>query len=120
MSRTWIKVAVALLLAAAFVGLWFSPLREQLTRENVRAFVEHLRGLWYGPIVFVLVFALGCVFAAPASVFCIAAGFIWGWALGGTYAFLGGMLGAVASFFLARFIGEGFLHRFGRLGQMVK
>ena len=117
--RTLVKVAVAVLLAAAFVGLWFSPLREQLTRENVRAFVEHLRGLWYGPIVFVLAFALGCVFAAPASVFCIAAGFIWGWALGGTYAFIGGLLGAIASFFVARFVGEGLLARFGKVGQMV-
>lgn len=117
--RTLIKVAVALLLAAAFVALWFSPLRDQLTRENVRAFVEHLRGLWYGPIVFILVFALGCIFAAPASVFCIAAGFIWGWALGGTYAFIGGLTGAIASFFVARFVGEGLLARFGKVGQMV-
>ena len=118
--RTLIKVAVALALAAAFAALWFSPLREQLTRDNVRAFVEHLRGLWYGPAVFIGVFALGCIFAAPASVFCIASGFIWGWALGGTYAFLGGLLGAVASFYVARFVGEGLLHRFGRIGAMVK
>lgn len=118
--RTLIKVAVALLLAAAFAALWFSPLREQLTRENVRAFVEHLRGLWYGPAVFMLVFALGCVFAAPASVFCVAAGFIWGWALGGTYAVAGGLLGAIASFYVARFVGEGLLLRFGRAGALVK
>lgn len=118
--RTWIKVAVALLLAAAFAALWFSPLREQLTRENVRAFVQHLRGLWYGPVVFILVFGLGCVFGAPASVFCIAAGFIWGWLAGGTYAVLGGLLGAIASFFVARFVGEGLLARFGRVGQLVK
>jgi len=117
--RTLIKVAAALALAAVVAALWFSPLRDQLTRENVRAFVEHLRGLWYGPAVFVLAFAAGCVVAAPASVFCIAAGFIWGWALGGMYAVIGGLLGAVVSFFLARFIGEGLLHRFGRLGQLV-
>ena len=117
--RTLIKVAVAALLAAAFAAAWFSPLREQLTRENVRLFVEHLRGLWYGPVVFILAFALGCVFALPASVFCIAAGFIWGWALGGVYSIAGGMLGAIASFYVARFIGEGLLARFGRVGAMV-
>jgi uncharacterized membrane protein YdjX (TVP38/TMEM64 family) len=117
--RTLIKVAAAALLAAAFVALWLSPLREQLTRENVRAFVEHLRGLWYGPAVFILAFALGCVFAAPASVFCIAAGFIWGWAFGTLYAVIGGLLGAVVSFYVARFIGEGLLDRFGRVGRMV-
>jgi uncharacterized membrane protein YdjX (TVP38/TMEM64 family) len=121
MSRlTLIKVAVALALAAVVAVVWFSPLREQLTRENVRAFVEHLRGLWYGPLVFILVFAAGCIFAAPASVFCIAAGFIWGWLLGGTYALIGGLLGAIASFYVARFVGEGLLHRFGRIGEMVK
>jgi uncharacterized membrane protein YdjX (TVP38/TMEM64 family) len=118
--RTLIKVAVAFVLAAVVAAVWFSPLRQQLTRENVRAFVEHLRGLWYGPIVFILVFAAGCIFAAPASVFCIAAGFIWGWLLGGTYALIGGLLGAVASFYVARFVGEGLLHRFGRIGELVK
>ena len=118
--RTLIKVAVAIALAAIVAAVWFSPLREQLTRENVRAFVEHLRGLWYGPLVFILVFAAGCIFAAPASVFCIAAGFIWGWLLGGTYALIGGLLGAIASFYVARFVGEGLLHRFGRIGEMVK
>lgn len=118
--RTLIKVAVAIALAAIVAAVWFSPLREQLTRENVRAFVQHLRGLWYGPLVFILVFAAGCIFAAPASVFCIAAGFIWGWLLGGTYALVGGLLGAIASFYVARFVGEGLLHRFGRIGEMVK
>lgn len=118
--RTLIKAAVALVLAAVVAAVWFSPLREQLTRENVRAFVEHLRGLWYGPLVFIVVFAAGCIFAAPASVFCVAAGFIWGWLLGGTYALIGGLLGAIASFYVARFVGEGLLHRFGRIGEMVK
>lgn len=117
--RTKMKVAVALFIAAVVAALWFSPLRDELTRENIRGWVEHLRGLWYGPIVFVLVYATACIFAAPASLFCIAAGFIWGWLLGGTYTILGGLLGAIASFFVARFVGEGLIHRFGRLGQFV-
>jgi uncharacterized membrane protein YdjX (TVP38/TMEM64 family) len=117
--RTQLKIVAGVLLAAAFVAIWLSPLRDQLTRENVRSFVEHLRGLWYGPIVFVLAFAIGCVFALPASVFCIAAGFIWGWLAGGIYAIVGGSIGAVASFFVGRYLGEGILTRFGRVGAMV-
>src|SRR5207248_2983144 len=31
----------------------------------------------------------------------------------------GGMLGAVASYFVGRFVGEGLLDRFGRAGEMV-
>jgi uncharacterized membrane protein YdjX (TVP38/TMEM64 family) len=100
-------------------GIWFSPLRAHLTRENIRVAVEQARGAWYTPIVFVLVYAAGCVVALPASVFVIAAGFIWGWFLGGIYAMTGSMLGAVASFYMGRFIGAGLLDRFGSVGRAV-
>jgi uncharacterized membrane protein YdjX (TVP38/TMEM64 family) len=104
---------------AAFVALWFSPLREHLTRENIRAAVNQIRAVWYAPIVYVFLYALGCVVALPASLFVIAAGFIWGWLLGGCYAMVGGMFGAIVSYFLGRFIGEGLLERFGRIGRVV-
>jgi uncharacterized membrane protein YdjX (TVP38/TMEM64 family) len=119
MSRRPLKYAIALVLAAAIAVVWFSPLREHLTREHIRLFVEHLRGLWYGPLAFIGVFALGCVLALPASVFVIAAGFIWGWAMGGLYSIVGALIGAVAAFFVGRFVGEGLLDRFGRAGKAV-
>src|ERR1051326_790567 len=118
-KRTIFRIAVLVLLAAAYVAVWFSPLRAQLTRDNIRVFVEHLRGLWYGPIAFIAVFALGCVFAIPASLFVVAAGFIWGFAFGALYSMIGAMLGAVASFYVGRFLGTGVLDRFGKLGRMV-
>jgi uncharacterized membrane protein YdjX (TVP38/TMEM64 family) len=117
--RIALRAVAAILFLGVFVGIWFSPLREQITRENVRIFVEHLRGLWYGPAAFILVFAIGCVFALPASVFVVAAGFIWGWVFGTVYSIVGGLLGAIASFYVGRFLGEGVLHRFGRVGRMV-
>jgi uncharacterized membrane protein YdjX (TVP38/TMEM64 family) len=117
--RTLLKIAAVLLLIAAFVAVWFSPLREHLTRESVRAAVEHIRTLWYAPIVFVALYAIGCVVAFPASLFVISAGFIWGWVLGTVYAMAGGMSGAVISFYIARFVGEGLLDRFGKMGRMV-
>ena len=117
--RNLFKIAVAVLFIGAFAAVWFSPLREQITRENIRAFVEHLRGLWYGPAAFILAFALGCIFALPASVFVVAAGFIWGWVFGTIYSIIGGLIGAVASFFLGRYMGAGILDRFGRIGRIV-
>jgi uncharacterized membrane protein YdjX (TVP38/TMEM64 family) len=117
--RNLLKVAAVLLLVAAFAAVWFSPLREHLTRENIRAAVNHIRTLWYAPIVFIAAYAIGCVVAMPASLFVISAGFIWGWLLGGAYAMVGGMLGAVISFFVARFVGEGLLDRFGKIGRIV-
>lgn len=118
--RNALRLAAAIALLAAFVALWFSPLREHLTRENIRAAVQEIRGVWYSPIIYILVYAAGCVVALPASIFVIAAGFIWGWLLGGCYAMVGGTLGAVVSYFAGRFIGEGLLDRFGRVGKIVR
>jgi uncharacterized membrane protein YdjX (TVP38/TMEM64 family) len=118
-KRTLGKVALFVLLAAIVAGIWFSPLREHLTRENIRAAVEQARGAWYAPAVFIAVYAIGCVVALPASVFVIAAGFVWGWLFGGIYSLIGGMLGACASYFMGRFIGEGLLDRFGAIGRAV-
>lgn len=117
--RTLIKVAVFVLLAAAVVAIYLSPAREHLTRENVRVFVENLRGVWYGPAIFILAFVIACVFALPASLFVLAGGFIWGWFLGSIYSIAGGILGALASFYVGRFVGEGMLAKFGRVGRAV-
>jgi uncharacterized membrane protein YdjX (TVP38/TMEM64 family) len=56
----------------------------------------------------------------PASVFILAAGIIWGWKLGATYAMTGAMLGASAAYFAGQFLGEGLLDRFGKMGAMVR
>ena len=117
--RRVVKLAVLLLIAGAIAAIYFSPVRQHLNRNEVRAAVEHFRGVWYGPLVLIGLYAIGCVFAIPASLFIIAAGFIWGWKLGGTYAMAGGVLGATASFLVGRFVGEGLLLRFGRLGTAV-
>ena len=117
--RRLAKLSVLVVLVAAIAAIYLSPLRDYMTREQIKGFVENLRGLWYGPAAFVLAFAIGCVFAIPASLFVIAAAIIWGWAWGFVYSLIGGTLGAVASFFIGRFVGEGILHRFGRVGRMV-
>ena len=120
MSRRRIsKIVVGVLLLAAIAVIYLSPVRDHLNRDEIRGFVEQLRGLWYGPIAFIGIFAVACIFAVPASIFVLASGLIWGWQLGGTWSVIGGLLGATASFFAGRFLGEGLLHRFGRVGKIV-
>ena len=118
--RTAARLGLLLLLVAGVAAIYLSPLRDHMNREDIRTFVGHLRGLWYGPIVFILIFAVACLLAIPASIFVLSSGLIWGWKLGGAYAMAGGMLGALASFVAARFIGDGLLERFGRVGQVVR
>jgi uncharacterized membrane protein YdjX (TVP38/TMEM64 family) len=118
-GRRIAKLALLLVLVGAVVAIYFSPFRDHLTRQEVRATVGHLRGYWHGPLIFMALYAVGSIFAIPASLFVIAAGLIWGWMWGGTYAMAGGLMGAVASFLAGRFIGEGLLERFGRVGRAV-
>jgi phospholipase D1/2 len=118
--RGAIKLAVLALLVAGVAALYFSPARAYLTKEHLLDLITWLRGLWYGPIVLIALYAAGCVFAIPASVFVIAAGVIWGWKLGAVYAITGGMLGAIASYFVGGFLGEGLLEKFGSAGRAVR
>jgi len=119
-KRRALKVAMLLVLAGGVVGVYFSPLRAYLTREHIHDLIDHLRGIWYGPLVLVAGYAIGCVFALPASVFVIAAGVIWGWKFGSMYAIAGGFVGSVGAYFVALFLGEGLLDRFGSVGRTVR
>ncbi|HXA20359.1 MAG TPA: VTT domain-containing protein [Thermoanaerobaculia bacterium] len=118
--RGAIKLAILAILTGGVVTLYFSPLRAYLTKAHLNDLIVWLRGLWYGPIVLIVLYAIGCVFAVPASIFVIAAGVIWGWKLGAVYAITGGMLGAIASYYVGGFLGEGLLEKFGSAGHAVR
>jgi uncharacterized membrane protein YdjX (TVP38/TMEM64 family) len=122
-SRNLIKIGVIILIAAAFAAIFFSPLRHHLTVAAARDFVSSTRGqvqsLWWAPLALIGAYGIGCIFAIPATVFIVFAGAVWGWKLGVLYAMCGGMLGATASYFVGRFVGEGMLQRFGRAGEVV-
>ncbi|HEV7920719.1 MAG TPA: VTT domain-containing protein [Thermoanaerobaculia bacterium] len=118
-GRTAIKIALVLVIAGVVAALYFTPVRQYMDRQHLVIAVEYLRGLWYAPILFILAYAAGCIFAVPASLFIITAGVVWGWLLGGTYSMIGGVLGATFSFLVGRFVGEGMLERFGSVGRRV-
>jgi uncharacterized membrane protein YdjX (TVP38/TMEM64 family) len=119
MSRKAIKVALIVFIGAVIVALYFTPLRQYFTREHIRGAVATMRSLWYAPIVLIAGYALGCVFAVPASIFVVAAGVIFGWKLGTVYAMTGSMIGATAAYFVGRFLGEGLLDRLGKTGARL-
>ncbi len=64
-----------------------------------------------GPVVFVFGYALACVAFVPASLLTLAAGAIFGLAKGVVLVFAGAMLGASASFLIARYVARGAVER---------
>lgn len=119
MSRRAIKIALLVFLVAVIAAVYFSPLRQYFTREFMRHAVEVMRSLWYAPVLLIVAYAVGCVFAVPASIFVLGAGVIFGWKLGSVYALAGSTLGAMAAYFVGRFLGEGLLDRLGRAGRRI-
>lgn len=118
-----VKIALVVIIAGAVVAVLLSPLRHQLTLANARTWVTHERAhvqsLWWTPLALIVAYGIGCIFAIPATLFIAVAGALWGWKLGLAYAIAGGMLGASASYFLGRYLGEGLLDRFGKAGAAV-
>ena len=118
-----VKIALVVIIAGAVVAVLVSPLRHQLTLANARAWVTseraHVQSLWWTPFALIVAYGIGCIFAIPATLFIAVAGALWGWKLGLAYAIAGGMLGASASYFLGRFLGEGLIERFGKAGAAV-
>jgi uncharacterized membrane protein YdjX (TVP38/TMEM64 family) len=92
-----IVVGVAALAALLFLGKQAGGYLPQFA-----AWVQSL-GVW-GPVVFIVGYAVAAVAFLPGSVLTLAAGIVFGLAYGTLYAFLGATLGASLAFLTARYL----------------
>lgn len=120
MSRAFLFRLLALIVFIAVVAaLWLSPAREQISTANAIHLKDQLASNWYGPLIFIAAYAICATLLVPASVFVLSSGFIWGGPLGGSYALVGGTVGACISYGVARYLGADILSRFGVRGQRL-
>jgi uncharacterized membrane protein YdjX (TVP38/TMEM64 family) len=99
---TWINtiklVGVLLLIAASVTAAFVYPVGEWL--DGVLDRLRQL-GVW-GPILFSMIYVVASVIFVPASWLTLGAGYAFGVVAGALSALTGGLLGAVATFFLGR------------------
>lgn len=96
------KTAVYIGLGAlALAVLLFAGRRAGAYIPQFAAWVESL-GVW-GPVVFILGYAVAAVAFVPGSLLTLAAGAVFGLVKGTIYTFLGATLGASAAFLVARY-----------------
>lgn len=101
-----LKVVAALAGVAALIWLG-SRLGAQIP-----AFKERVEGLGaWGPLAFILGYAVATVAFLPGSILTASAGIVFGLAKGTLYAFLGATLGASLSFLIARYVARGWVER---------
>ncbi|WP_083486066.1 TVP38/TMEM64 family protein [Alicyclobacillus ferrooxydans] len=114
-ATSWVIFIVILI--AALLVLLDPPLRALFlhmfslkTINDLRAYVRSL-GPW-GPIALIALMVLHSVTFVPAEVISISDVVIFGPVLGLVYAWIGAMLGAYLSYFLARWFGRPIVNRF--------
>jgi uncharacterized membrane protein YdjX (TVP38/TMEM64 family) len=67
-------------------------------------------GAW-GPVVYMLLYAVGPSFLVPGAVMTIAGGLAFGATWGSVYSLIGGDIGAIVAFAAGRFLGKSFVER---------
>jgi len=100
---------LVVLIAGGFALLRWTPLAELADEKKLVAIFQGLRDSPWAPLVLVASYVLLCPLGVPATPMMIAGGVIFGVWLGSLYNFVGTVLGAAASYYLARHLGLGFL-----------
>lgn len=100
LNNYWKWLAVGVALIALSVAASFVPLAEWI--ETISDWVKTFGP--FGVVVFVLIYAVATVLFMPGSVLTIAAGLIFGVALGTLAAWSGAVLGASLAFIVGRYL----------------
>jgi uncharacterized membrane protein YdjX (TVP38/TMEM64 family) len=104
-----IKIAIIVIIVGGSV--WLLMVHREWFEDPKLVKVEVLRwGLW-GPVVFMVLYAVGPSFLVPGAVMTIAGGLAFGTAWGSLYSLIGGDAGALIAFAAGRFLGKSFVEQ---------
>jgi uncharacterized membrane protein YdjX (TVP38/TMEM64 family) len=97
-------LVLAFFIVGAIAAVRFSSLKSYLTPEGLGRFVA-MAGVW-GPVTFVLVYAVGVCLFIPGTLLTTLGGALFGAYRGFFYVWAGAMLGATAAFWIGRSLGR--------------
>jgi uncharacterized membrane protein YdjX (TVP38/TMEM64 family) len=104
--------ALLALLLLAFVGVRYTEIGSQLSKESIQTLVSGFGLL--APVVHLVIYAVGTTALVPATVFTLIGAVVFGKLLGSIYNLAGATGGAVLSFLTARYLGRDFAARWLR------
>lgn len=97
---------LAVLLIGAYLVFRFTPLHEFLTKERMVSLMADLRAVWWAPLALIGLYVVLSPTGLPVSPLIWAGGIVFGIWWGWLYNFIGALLGASASYLLARALGR--------------
>jgi len=104
-------VKIAALVAIVVVCGWLLWAHSEWFRDPQQVKAEVVQwGIW-GPIIYMVAYAVGPSFLVPGAVMTIAAGLAFGTGWGSVYSLIGADLGAIVAFGAGRWLGKSFVER---------
>jgi uncharacterized membrane protein YdjX (TVP38/TMEM64 family) len=109
-NRPWLNVLKVAIVAIIVAGsLWLLLAHREWFEDPKEVQLEVLAwGMW-GPLVYMILYAVGPSFLVPGAVMTIAGGLAFGTLWGSVYSLVGANVGAVVAFGAGRFLGRGFV-----------
>jgi uncharacterized membrane protein YdjX (TVP38/TMEM64 family) len=105
-QRSWLIKSLLFIVVAGGL-LWFNYKVLHLSPEGIKAWI--LSFGWAAPVLFILIYAVRPLILFPASILSLTGGLAFGPVWGTVYTIVGATMGAVLSFWLARFLGNKFV-----------
>ena len=99
-------LVLIVIVVTGFAVLRWTPVAQYLTTDQVSAFLNRLRGVWWAPVALILSYVVLCPLGVPASPMMIAGGVVFGPWWGSLYNVLGTFLGGAMTYFLGRGLGR--------------
>lgn len=120
--RVFVRAALLVLIVlAGLAALRWSPLADLLTKEEILATLDRLRGAWWSPVALIAAYALLCPIGFPPSPLMVTGGVVFGPVYGSLYNLIGIFLGATTTYTLGRHLGHDLvLHLAGKRMKRVE
>ena len=102
-------IALSFWLGIIIAYQWYAEVNELSRLQVVQQMLAFLQsGLW-GPLIYVLLYAVRPLILFPATFLSVAGGFVFGPVLGVLYTIIASNISSTVAFFVGRFFGEGLL-----------
>jgi len=99
------------LLIIIILVLFLSPLRKIINIAKFTDIVNSIKDTPYAPYIYILIYVIGVIFAVPGFALTIIAGPLFGFWQGALLVIIASNLGCHITFFISRFMGQGFVSK---------
>jgi uncharacterized membrane protein YdjX (TVP38/TMEM64 family) len=122
----WLKQNAAKLAALAFwlaliIGYqWYAKANQLTPFQAVEALLDFFTGSLWGPLIYMLVYAVRPLILFPSTLLTLAGGFVFGPVLGVLYTIVASNISSTIAFYVGRYFGEGLFKDDGSNGLIQR